>query len=54
MELPNRALHSLYVIAVNRAKADEEERLKAEHEGKPPPMPSNVDIDDLHEAFLGR
>lgn len=54
MELPNRALHTLYVIAVNRAKADEEERLQAERKGEPPPIPSNVDIDDLHEAFLGR
>lgn len=51
MDLPNRALHSLYVIAIRRAKADEEARRKAEKEGKPPPLPSNVDMNDIGEAM---
>jgi len=53
MDLPNRALHSLYVIAVNRAKADEKEREKAKREGKPEPLPSNVDMDDMKDALFG-
>ena len=54
MDLPNRALHRLYVIAVNRAKADEEDRKNAEREGKPAPIPRNIDMDDMQDALFGR
>lgn len=53
MDLPNRALHRLYVIAVNRAKADEQARKDAERQGKPAPLPSNVDMDDMKDALFG-
>lgn len=53
MELPNRALHSLYVIAVRRAKADEKAREEAKRQGKPEPLPSNVDMDDMKAALFG-
>lgn len=51
--MPNRMLHKLYVDAVMMAKADEEDKKKAQENGKPQPIPRTVSEEDVLEQFGG-